>query len=399
MNTNKKKEEQNNLSKSQAKRLARQQEVKKTKRTARIERIVGIVVGVVLVAAIVSGISYTVYHKVTTTTADSNYSKLLTDDGMIKDVNLEDYITDFDYESIVVPLSEIEYTDEQVDADVQTQLENHKEASTDAALSVADGDSINIDYTGTIDGVAFDGGSTDGAGSSVTIGSGSLVDDFETQLIGSHPGDALTVDVTFPDDYTNADVAGKDASFAVTVNSIDVLPEFNDEFVTTYFSSIASTTDEYRAYLKQANYDVNLGDYITSYIKDNAAVTSYPKAYVKQLRALSKYTDESTYESVNEMYNSYLGYYYYSSFEDYIGVSNSEYEKTLRANAQSTAAADLTYQYLFGKLGLTITEDEYTEWANTMGTDSETTYGKGYITQQLMQNKVLAELKNLVTVE
>ena len=92
--------------------------------------------------------------------------------------------------------------------------------STDTSLTVKDGDTINIDYVGKIDGTAFDGGSTDGKGTDLVIGSGSYIDNFEDQLVGAHPGDEVEVTVTFPDDYSAADLAGKEAVFDVTVNGI-----------------------------------------------------------------------------------------------------------------------------------------------------------------------------------
>ena len=92
--------------------------------------------------------------------------------------------------------------------------------STDTSLTVKDGDTVNIDYVGKIDGTAFDGGSTNGQGTDLEIVSGSYIDDFEDQLVGAHPGDEVEVTVTFPDDYGAADLAGKEAVFDVTVNGI-----------------------------------------------------------------------------------------------------------------------------------------------------------------------------------
>lgn len=71
--------------------------------------------------------------------------------------------------------------------------------STDTSLTVKDGDTVNIDYVGKIDGTAFDGGSTNGQGTDLEIGSGSYIDDFEDQLVGAHPGDEVEVTVTFPE--------------------------------------------------------------------------------------------------------------------------------------------------------------------------------------------------------
>ena len=93
--------------------------------------------------------------------------------------------------------------------------------SADTSLTVADGNTVNIDYVGTVDGIEFDGGNTHGMGTDLTIGSGSYIDDFEEQLIGAHPGDTVEVNVTFPDTYgNNTDLSGKDAVFTVTLNGI-----------------------------------------------------------------------------------------------------------------------------------------------------------------------------------
>ena len=91
---------------------------------------------------------------------------------------------------------------------------------TDPSLTVENGDTVNIDYVGSIDGVEFSGGNTQGMGTDLVIGSGLYIDDFEEQLIGAHPGDHVTVTVTFPEDYGKEDLNGKEAVFEVTVNGI-----------------------------------------------------------------------------------------------------------------------------------------------------------------------------------
>ena len=127
-----------------------------------------------------------------------------------------------------------ETTDETADAEATTTPEATEEAeetttpevteapsySTDSSLEVKDGDKVNIDYVGKIDGTAFDGGSTDGNGTDLVIGSGTYIDNFEEQLVGAHPGDEVEVTVTFPDDYGVDELNGKEAVFDVTVNGI-----------------------------------------------------------------------------------------------------------------------------------------------------------------------------------
>ena len=113
---------------------------------------------------------------------------------------------------------EVTETPEVTEAADTTTTPEAPSYSTDTSLTVKDGDTVNIDYVGKIDGTAFDGGSTNGQGTDLVIGSGSYIDDFEDQLVGAHPGDEVTV--TFPDDYSAADLAGKEAVFDVTVNGI-----------------------------------------------------------------------------------------------------------------------------------------------------------------------------------
>ena len=109
---------------------------------------------------------------------------------------------------------------EAADATATPEVTEAPSYDTDSSLEVKDGDIVNIDYVGKIDDVAFDGGSTDGNGTDLVIGSGSYIDNFEEQLIGAHPGDKVEVKVTFPDDYQATDLAGKEAVFDVTVNGI-----------------------------------------------------------------------------------------------------------------------------------------------------------------------------------
>jgi trigger factor len=92
---------------------------------------------------------------------------------------------------------------------------------TGTDIAVADGDTVNIDYVGTVDGVEFSGGNTQGYGTDLVIGSGSYIDDFEEQLIGHYVGETVEVKVTFPDPYlNNEDLSGKEAVFETVINGI-----------------------------------------------------------------------------------------------------------------------------------------------------------------------------------
>jgi len=92
------------------------------------------------------------------------------------------------------------------------------EPRTGKSLKAKDGDQLVIDFLGKVDGVAFDGGASEGA--DLTLGSGQFIPGFEEQLVGAKPGDSVVVKVTFPTEYQAANLAGKDAEFEVTVKEV-----------------------------------------------------------------------------------------------------------------------------------------------------------------------------------
>ncbi|MBP7401743.1 MAG: trigger factor [Clostridia bacterium] len=121
-------------------------------------------------------------------------------------------------------------TEAEIDAEVERMRDRNSRLVPVEGRPAADGDTANIDYEGFVDGVAFDGGK--GAEYDLRIGSGTFIPGFEEQLVGRNAGDECEVNVTFPEEYGNADLKGKQAVFKVKVNSIKVkeLPELDDEF-------------------------------------------------------------------------------------------------------------------------------------------------------------------------
>ena len=390
---------ENNMTKSQAKRKARQEASQKAKREAKRTKLTTNLIIALVVVLFAAGIGSYVYYRMTTTQASSDYSAYLNEDGTIKGVNPTDYITPLDYQNIVVPKSEIEYTDEDMTAAIDSLLSSNKTASTDATLAAAEGDTVNIDYVGTVDGVEFEGGSTGGTGTDLVLGSGSYVDDFEAQLYGSHPGDQVTVEVTFPEDYSSEDLQGKDAVFEVTVNSIYVLPELTDEFVAEHVSDVASTVEEYKEYLKTSNEKAALENYLVTYINENAAAETVNEGHLKYLKGITKYEQESYYHSYNQMMMSYTGAPVYNNFSEYTGMSNKEFESYLEEQCRLRAATDMTYQHIFTELGLTVEDDDYEATARAMGTNAFDTFGKRYIMQVTMQDMVISYLCENVTIQ
>jgi trigger factor len=399
------KQEKPEISKSKAKRVERQKEVAKEKQKKLIFRIIGIVIAVAIVAVIAFNIGKRVYTVAIRTTSDSNMSAGLDDNGIISGIDVSKYITLVDYKNISVPTDEVAATDEEVDEDINTTLESYNYVSDDTSLEVADGDVVNIDYVGTIDDEEFDGNTSNGEGYDLTIGSGTFVDDFEDQLIGSHPGDEVTVEVTFPDDYSNSDIAGKDAVFTVTINGITVTPELTDDFVAENLDIEGVTTaDEYRAYVENTFYEDHLEDYLTDYIYENSTVNSYPKSYLKAIKSILKYDDEYMMSYYNSMYESYgMSSYTFENLWDYAGddvTDEISYEKDLTSRAKDTVKTAFVYQRIFEDAGLSIDIDAMlSEMTDEYGEDYAQqmldTYGQGYMAQAEIKNTVIDYLVDM----
>ena len=389
-----------NMSKSAAKRNKRKQEAAALKRKNQSRKIIITAVVAFVCVVLVWAIASEIIFKLTKTEPSNNFSALLTEEGKIEGINADKLTKDKGYESLVVPASEIEFTDEEVEAEIKTLLESNQALNKDTTVAVADGDKINLDYVGYMDGVAFEGGNTKGNGATLTIGSGQYIGDFETQLIGTHPGDEVTVNVTFPDNYPkNPDYAGKEATFEVVVNGIYYTPEFDDAFVAEHLSEDAGTAEEYKTFLKESNYQANLEEYLGSYIANNAEISSYPDDYVKELMAIQRYVDESNYKYYNDYYSQALGSKLYNDFEDYTGMSEKKYEKELKKMAKLAAATNITYEYLYDKYNLTVSDETYAEVVEMYGTDAETIYGKPYLMQAAIKETVVAYLSTVVTIQ
>ena len=384
------------ISKSKAKREERRKEVAKDRRQKRISKIISIAVAAVLAAVVIIAAGKVVYLSALRTTSVTDLSAGLSADGKIQGFDAAKSLTLADYANISVPADEVAATDEEVDADIQSTLESHKEASTDAALEIKDGDEVNIDYVGTIDGVEFDGGNSNGEGYDLTIGSGSFIDDFEQQLIGHKPGENVSVEVTFPDDYDGEDVAGKDAVFAVTINSISVTPELTDAFVAENITEEGVTTaEEYRNFVKNKFYEQHLKEYLTNYIIENTTVKSYPSDYLKKVRATTKYNDESMLQ-----YFSSYGMTNVWDLRDDSVKDELSYEKELRTRAKETAKNAMVYQAIFEDAGLTLdmeavfagmTEESGEEYVANM----KENYGEGYLAQEEIREAVTDYLMEL----
>lgn len=254
-----------------------------------------------------------------------------------------------DVELIAVSDEDVQgYIDYMLSANVQTT------EITDRA--VEEGDTVNIDYVGLLDGVAFDGGTAEAQ--SLEIGSDSYIDGFEDGLIGANIGDQVDLELTFPEDYGSDELNGQDVVFEVTVNAIEVYvtPEFTDEFVQE-ISTTCTTTEEYEAEVYAMYETDNLAtqeesrySQLWATLIDSTEVSEYPEDIIAEY-----------YDEVDAYYTSYAEYYS-MTIEEFVEASYmtmDEYYEILTSTAQEIYISEIVIANIADAEGLNLTDEEY----------------------------------------
>ena len=310
------------------------------------------------------------------------------------DWKLEDCIVLGDYKGLRLTKTVGQVTEEEVDSYIQSQAT--AEEVTDENAAVQDGDTVNIDYVGKIDGKEFDGGSAQG--SVLVIGSDTFIDGFEDGLIGMKKGETKDLNLTFPDDYGNTDVAGKAVVFTVTLNSISRAPEQDDAWVSSYTDGKYTSMDDYRAYMKESLQEGNdeaadqqLNSDAWEQIEKTCTFLKLPKSYVEE----GSEEFEKNVTSQAEQYNATL--------DDFItqnGLTAEEYKTRKEQYGRYTAESRLLLEALMQAEQLTDDSEEYkdalaeTEKAWGMTEDAlKEQYGedtlKQYVETQMVLDKVI----------
>ena len=275
-------------------------------------------------------------------------------EAYLNGITVSDYVTLGDYKGVKVSVDAAVVTDEYLDSYIDYVLQSNMLTTEVTDRPVQEGDIVNIDYEGKIDGVAFDGGTAEGY--DLAIGSGSFIDGFEDGLIGAETGETRDVEVTFPEDYHGTDVAGKDAVFTVTVNSISVetLPELTDEFVQGLGVG-AETVEEYRQYAydllmeeQQANHDAEAEMAVLETVMNNAKLQDPPEDMTN--RYYSRLIDNMNY------YASMYGY----DLETFLSLNGTS-EETIMESARNAAKQLITMQAIAEAEGIEVTDEELDE--------------------------------------
>ena len=182
-----------------------------------------------------------------------------------------------EYKGVKVPASDVTVSDEELDAEI-TRLQEGQAELVLVDAPAKNGDTVVIDFVGSVDGVEFDGGK--GENYSLELGSGSYIPGFEDQLVGAKAEDVVNVNVTFPEEYQAADLAGKDALFVVTVHEVKAkeVPALDDEFakdIDEEVETLAELKDKVKARLTTSKEDAAKDakeDAAIAAVVDNASV-------------------------------------------------------------------------------------------------------------------------------
>lgn len=371
--------------KKENKQLAKQLKAEALKKKKQ-KRIICIVLSVVLVVVAAIGIGFAIKKADEPDTL--KYSKYLTDDGKIKDVNIADYVKLCDLKDVLtVKHEDVIPTDKDVQVQMMQLISDGKKLNEEKTLEIADGDYINLDYVGYVDGKAFEGGDTNEEGTDLVIGSGSYIDDFEEQLIGHHPGEEFDIKVTFPEDYGNEELNGKEATFEIVINGIYQL-DLDDEKVKE--NTDYQTVDVFKEETANDMRKTNLRNALWTALTEKCEVTGYPEKYIANLEDMLYIVYEQQYEYYNAMYASYYGYEPWSSMEDYYGMTVAELKETLKGYAETQADQAMIAQMIFEQENITISEEDRTEYLESYGyeadqyDDAVASSGKGYVEQGAM---------------
>ncbi|PNV61925.1 trigger factor [Clostridium sp. chh4-2] len=288
-----------------------------------------------------------------------------------------------------VPVEEVK--DEEVEQRVQYVLASNPITEVPADHVAQNGDTVNIDFVGKKDGVAFEGGTAEGQ--DLQLGSGSFIPGFEEGLVGVKAGDKKDLNLTFPENYPQADLAGAAVVFEVTVNSFtSIVPELNDEFVAAH-SETSKNVDAFREELRE-----QIG-------KEKEAAALLMKKNALFTEVINNSEVSVTDKTLEEEYNRQLlistnraqalGMDLETMLSLY-GMDMSTFQNQLRQAAAQMARENLIIDAIADQEGIVLNDTEREEIAKDIGYGSvdamESAFGEVTTNSFLMAEKVVAFL-------
>ena len=302
------------------KRLAAKNKIKKNRTRRKVKLVLAIVIPVVIVAAIIIGIWQAQLNK-------ENYTRYITDDGNIKNVDPKDYITLADYKNMGITLADYEPSEEDITAEVESEVTAIEKAAAEAAETETETET----------------------------------EDAETETEEF----TCDVDAVLTDEWVEA-------------NEADTLGEDYEH-----------TVEGFKAYVKQTLYDTNvssLSSDISTYISDNTTVNKYPKAYLRQVRVNRTAEMERTFEENASIYSLYGYDEIYDMYVDDDGENGEKnFKEAMQSYAESEVKMTLAYLQIFDELKLTANVSDMEAYYTDQGSDYDgliESYGEKYMFMQ-----------------
>ena len=322
--------------------------------------------------------------------ADFSFSDAFDENGYLKGVTAADYVNlPDDYADITISADLGQVSEDDITNYINTNVLASFATDTQVTdRAAADGDTVNIDYVGRIDGVAFDGGDSQGNGYDLTLGSGTFIDGFEDQIVGHTPGETFDVTVTFPEGYSDSTdsegntvvLSGKKAVFSVTLNYISekVLPELTDAWVAENYgeSDDVHTVEELKALYQKMLYNTNLQNAIMDDLLANSTFKELPK----------EVTDYQVNQCLNYYYTmaNYYGYDLDSFVQTAAGYENADALLEGMSDSITTYSKEaLLYQAVAETLDIVPTQEQIDTYSSYTGT-----YGENYCTMVALMDAV-----------
>lgn len=312
----------------------------------------------------------------------------------------DDYISIGKYEGLAVePVEAEEVTDEMVETSIASALSGSQTRVEITDRAAQDGDTVNIDYAGSFDGVAFEGGTA--TGTDLVLGSGRFISateeyaGFEEQIVGHRTGEEFDITVQFPETYkSKPEYASKVAVFHIKLNGIYemVTPELTDEWVLANGNG-AQNVEEYREQVR-SNLEEN-NEYeahqdtvnaVFNALLNEITVKSYPEGMVEE----QKNTLTSQYEYYAQLYGVDLATF----LSAYMGMTEEEFDTQAQTAAENYVKVQLACELIGKKHKLESTGDEYEkdveELAKTLGYDDAELF-KQYYDEDMIKTTILQE--------
>lgn len=304
--------------------------------------------------------------------------------------DLSSYVTLGNYKGLSATYAHTPLTDEQFESEMTAYLNGTAVYAKITDRAAAQGDTVIVDYVGTMNGVAFSGGSAQNQAVTISENSG-YIPGFAEGLVGAVPGTTVEVPVTFPENY-HADMAGKDAVFTFTVHYIrgdKLTPAQTDDYITQLTEGAFTKIDEFRAYYRE---------YLDAVAQEEARSAALDALW-------SQAVDNATVHSLPEQQVTYYVEIYraqYAQMAQAYGVSMEQLgvtEEYLRSNAEEMTKQDLVLYALAKAESITVTDELYrarlSELAAAYG-ESEATLAAYYGEDELRASFLFDEVRDML---